>query len=273
LKQSVGRHVQQILWSAIASTYTGIVSSIIKYGRGSDDHWLHFQNQLTKWLGWVDLTSASTLRYRALPEPTIIPDNTTDLVTIAHENPWYMDHRLLSQRIIESRAATIRMIEEGSLNRNSQKIWELHRDHGDKVVPAYRLERRRREAISSTMNTAEQIQLSIPHIGDHFPIAGYFTRKDDRVRCAHLPMHGFLALRSWKHWGIIVPPAGFGCRCWIRQFARFECIDKGWISKEGKPKFEVKWPNTLARLNFEKGVFPEFKFERPWVYPNESNSN
>jgi len=268
LKQTLGRHVQQILWSAIASTYTGIVTSIIKYGRGSDDHWLHFQNQLSKWLGWVDLTSASSLRYRALHESTIVPENTTDLITIAHDNPWYFNHRLLSQKIVESRAETIRLIEEATLNRNARRIQELVRDKGEAVLPAYRLERRRREAISSTMNTAEQIQLSIPHIGDKFPLAGYYTRKDDRVRCAHKPMHGFLALRSWPSWSIVVPPAGFNCRCFIRLWSRFECIDKGYFTKDGTPKFEVKWPNTLARINFEKGIFPEFKFERPWTYPD-----
>ncbi len=37
--------------------------------------------------------------------------------------------------------------------------------------------------------------------------------------------------------------------------------------KDGKPKFEFRFPNSLAEQNWNTGLFPEWKTPRPWVFP------
>lgn len=267
---------QRILWRSVALVYQGIIRSLLRNGHASGVDWESFQHDLARWMFWIDLSAAASLRYRGTREITIIPplgehETTPRLPEVAHLNPWYVEHRLQSNPLIEARAAWIRTVEESHLTRKAQTLVRLATspETKDRFNPLWRLERERREAYGTISNTSQQIQLAQPVIGDLFPMAMYLSRDDARVRPTHAAMHRFIALRSWRGWPICVPPCSWNCRCFTRFYSRFECIEKGWMTKDGYPRFEHRFPNTLAEKNWKNGLFPEWKTPRAWAFPGE----
>jgi hypothetical protein len=257
------------LYGLVVAAYTAVLLP----KQPEETAWTRFADRLAKWLGWADLTSAAALQWRATHERTIVPEphrretgqpEVPSLESIADLNPWYKEHVRITDPIIVQRAKWVARVEKEA-KAEKKGIYRVLAKGEKPANPLYQLERQARDAFGAIASTSEQVQLLNPAIGDKFPLFGYYTRQDSRVRCVHRPMNGFLALKTWAHWPICVPPCGFNCRCFTRAWSTFECINKGWFDKNRRPLFEVKWPNSLAQRNFEEKKFPEWREPRFWA--------
>lgn len=271
------------IWNAVTNTYHGILHTL---GQGGFPGmaWFNFEQGVREYLGWADLTASSKLRYRVtkeiteLPEPPlkseiILPGEPVApaLEIVAQNNPWFAEHKHITDPLVAQRAEWVRATEERYWN-GRRALLNAYFKKGPKKVkiePLARLDMHRRTAHGVIANVSEQVQMAVPEISDAFPFAEYFTRDDRRVRPTHVPMLHFVAIRSWAGWPRIVPLNGFSCRCWLRYSTNKEAIERGYMTKDGLAKFEVKWPNSLARKNYEKGLFPDKGWAGPkyWQFP------
>lgn len=265
-------------WQRLLTLYRTMVFAIATYGiLTAESQWFDFEQGVLYLLLWADLISAASIRYKALHQRTIIPHGErATLPHIADANEWYALHAAVTQPIIEKRVQTIADTERGYLAKKENAIAQMVRPANfvEDFVPLWRLERMRTTAVAEVANLAEQVQLAATEINDAFPFARYWSRDDARVRPTHRSMHGFWAVRSYEHWPLIVPPAGFNCRCFTRYVARHEAIDAGWMNKSGRILKVVHWPNTLAEKNFKEGRFPDKGWREPrtWTWPGSGNA-
>lgn len=277
---NASRPILRRLWKELASVYDELVWEVLT-GDISTARWAALRHLFEAYLGWTDLAAASGLRYRATRRRTALPESGIEipqgpyysidvaLGEIASTNLWYAQHRASSLPLIQARAEWLAATE--------QRFWEDRRDRilhllhrpafAESFDPLARLDMRRRDAHNEIAHTAEQIQLAHPDIGGHFPWVSYQTREDARVRPSHAAMLGFVALRSWRGWPFAVPPCSWNCRCFLIFHTLREAIAKGWAHRDGSPRWELRWPNDLARRNWEAGAFPEWKTPRYWAFP------
>ena len=269
---SPAKHYFDVLWFHLASIYHQIIDDIGRRGEPPVSLWGDFKAGTVKVLSWVDLVSAANLRWRAMHTKVILPDeqgalHIPDMAMISDQNLWVHLHREITSPLIEARAKWMLEQEQIYLEKKRQAIESWMKDPQPEHTPMHRLDRVQRDAMTEIANVSEQVQLSDPRVSDAFPFAEYHTREDRRVRPTHAAMSGFVAVRSWQGWPLAVPPCGFNCRCYLIFVARFEARQRGWLDKHDRPKFELRWPNSLAESNWNDGKFPEWKTPRFWAFP------
>lgn len=204
-------------------------------------------------LTWVNISAAGRLRWKAVREPVKVPS--LRIAQLEDVNPWLKSHMLSTDPLVRRRAVWLAQAERTYLE--SVKL-----TNPEKAVPDFRAERIRRDTVGEIANVSEQVQLSVPEIGDQFPFAVYHTRDDRRVRPTHAAMDGFIAARSWRGWEKVRPKCGYNCRCYLVFVSWHEAVKRGWI-KNDKLQFETKWPNSAAKRNFNMGVFPDKNWQGP----------
>lgn len=57
------------------------------------------------------------------------------------------------------------------------------------------------------------------------------------------------------------------CRCFTIFRSLGYAIEQGWAYKNGRPKWEAKWPNAQSKRNYERKVFPDpgWRGPKPWA--------
>lgn len=193
-----------------------------------------------------------------LPDPVWRHRNESVLDDVARATPWLGRHQELVNPFIVERAKVVQEIEQTFLTERAKSLARVPRS-----IPIYRVEMLKRNAVGEINEVAKQVQLREPEIGDRFPWAFYDTRDDRRVRPTHKTMQDFVALRTWAGWGTIRPKNGYNCRCTTIFYTARQGIERGWADAAGKPKFEVKWPNSAAETNYNKGAFPDPGWQGP----------
>jgi len=169
----------------------------------------------------------------------------------------------LANPLLEARAKWISDARSEFLEQKSQWLAN-YRQHGAASAPSMSdIETTYFTRMSEISATVEQMQLAVPDVGASFPFAQFVTRRDQRVRNTHRAMDGLIALRTWSGWTKIRPPCGWRCRCYLIMRTRRDAIRAGWMTSDGKPQFAVSWPNEGARLNYERGIFPDKGFHGP----------
>lgn len=231
-------------------------------GDDADAAWQAFREGFLEALGWADAGAAADLRARGIRQLIRVPDpETATLARVEQDNPWYREHREQSGGLMEQRAKWV--AEVGRTHAIEHRKAIAAAVNGRDSVPMHWLRRQKRDALGEVVNVSEQIQLAQPEIGPLFPIVGYYTREDARVRPTHAAMHGFLARRDWVGWPVVRPRNGFNCRCWVRYYSRRESIDHGWAGLDGSPLFTTRWPNSASESNYASGRFPDPGWEGP----------
>ena len=252
--------------------------------------WMRFQRSIAYTLQWGGLLSAASVRYQGIHQSPVITgpvkrtiESLTDeadamgaggtvgerwrdrneevLARIAADNPWVSTQLVETNPFVAERAAQVGEIERDFLEKRARSLAQQPMS-----TPIYRLEMLKRGALAEVQQVAKQVQLADPEVGSQFPYAFYDTRDDARVRPTHKAMQNFVALRTWEGWTKIRPPVGWGCRCSVIFYTGRQAIQRGWMDKDGRPKFEVKWPNSASRLNFESGAFPDPGWHGPKVW-------
>jgi len=257
-------------WRRLSWVYGKIVNAIAVAGiLAPAELWGVFGGMFESVLGWADVLSANALRRRAgLPSAALLGEESATFDEIVAANFWIFEQRRITLPLIEASAQ--RMIEdEQRYLAAHQRAIRKRKIENEPYIPAWRLERMQRSYISSMAHVSEQVQLETPLINDAFPFAYYQTRDDARVRPTHAAMHGFFALRSWEGWPKARPPCGFSCRCVCKEIARFQAIQRGWMSKSGTVLIPLRWPTSAAEANWNNGRFPDVGWEGPklWVPP------
>lgn len=281
--------------------YLKLWSEIVAYGRHTPAHpvWGGLRSSVRYILGWSDVIAAGKMRRRATGEGLHIPETTQhDMEAFAERaraeaaeddpfdtgrldlhrrtlnqavdaTPWALDHREISNPFVIERAKMIAEVEREFVEERGKSLSLSPADPAH--VPIHRVEMFYRHGLADVKNVAEQVQLADPEIGDLFPYAQYFTREDRRVRPTHAAMHGFVALRTWEGWPTVAPKNGWNCRCLLLYVARHQAIERGWMTPGGEPKFELRWPNSAARRNYERGAFPDKGWHgpKPWAPAGE----
>lgn len=194
------------------------------------------------------------------------PDHTHSLLDQFVDNPYVKLQREVAERMAKGRTKRFVVRKGGKggviapeqslmtptlIKKTDQQLIHLSE------VPDYALKRFERDSVGTIKNDSDQVTLSDPLVGAQFQIAEYFTRDDRRVRPTHAAMQGFVAARGWDGWPKCRPLNGWNCRCGCRFLTNKEAEKLGYIGSDGKPRFEKRWPNTAARLNYESGKFPD----------------
>lgn len=244
--------MRQLYWEAVAATIYGDTLQLAK--------WVLFRDELYKALSSTSVVSASHIRNRVTDGPSI-----EDLESVAQAEsmlPWVSPHLKAVASKLEGQATLTAVAEMNFYRRKS----EAYRSTGAEVkIAPSRLDMGWRMSSQQVKADAEQVQLADPFVGSQFPIARYVSRGDARVRETHAVMNGFMCYRDWSGYPKILTPAGWGCRCYIRFFTWREAVSNGWAHAPGKPKWQVMWPNSLAKKNFEGGEFPDKGWEQSGV--------
>ena len=252
--------IQEHYYAVVRKLRNQYIDMVHRTIRGKGDPvkiWAGFDEGLETALKWADLTAAAKLRYRALHERTDAPQSS--LVMVMDMNPWYAEHASATAPEISNRARIISEIERNYYVKQSQN----KRKPMDERVPEHRIERVYRQSLAEVHEVSQQAQLSVPAVGAAFPFCMYNTREDARVRPTHAAMDGFIALRTHDIWETIRPLNGWGCRCGLRMWALFEARREGWLKKDDTPRFEIKWPNSASKRNYEAGIFPDPGWQGP----------
>jgi len=237
--------------------YLGLVERFLA-GEPTDRAWIRYGVSLLDIARWSDIGGASRMRLEALGERLHVPDRMT-VGAMTEANPWMSEHILRSNPIIEWRVKQMLQAERFWLHQNKER---LQNDPDAEPLPAWRAELAYRNMTKDIKSTAEEIQLSQPEVGEHFPFTEYVTRNDRRVRDTHRQMNGTVWLRSWEHAGRCRPPAGHRCRCVSVYRTWQQAIARGWASAPKAPRFEVRWSSGTARNNFLHGLFPDPGFQK-----------
>jgi SPP1 gp7 family putative phage head morphogenesis protein len=246
----IQQHYYRVL-RRLKGTYIDSVRRIVS-GR-PDNHklWGDFQGSLLVALQWADLAAAAKLRYKALHQKTIAPH--PSIAMVMELNPWYAEHAEQTMHDISIKAMLVAKNERDYY----QKIAKNKRKTINERVPEYRIERLYRDNLGEIHQVSQQTQLAIPEIGNSFPFCEYSTREDARVRPTHAAMDRFVAVRTHEIWRIIRPKNGYNCRCGVIYITRLQAKEKGWIKKNGEYKFDIKWPNSASKKNYEDRLFPD----------------
>jgi len=232
--------------------------------------WNDFRDAVAGIFKWADVVQAAKLRWRGRRQKIEVPGvDRKDFDPLQHElsiedvlssNEWAQTHAQATWPLIEQQATIVAQIEQEFAEKRAAAI-----RNDPEAIPLYRLEMLYRNTIGEVLNVSEQVELSTPEINDAFPYSEYKSRDDFRVRSTHRAMHGFIALREGEGLRvleIVRPKNGYNCRCYLVHRAWFEAVDRGWAKAIGKPKWELKWPNSAARHNFENGLFPDPGWDR-----------
>jgi len=260
-------------------------------GRVHTAAWESFEKSILQMLHLVDIHAAGMLRYQATALGLVVPANARtqtdmDIPRLVAANPWLQDHLAITQPIIIDKARLITLVEQDFISRRHDALrrdmlkmnQSYHVDtskpaggdirttaairrapnrQDDIPVPIYRLEMHRRNSIAEITNLSEQLMLADPVVGAAFPMASYHTRDDRAVRPTHMAMAGFIARRDHPVWAAVTPPAGFNCRCFAQYHTLAQAVRRGWMTKDGQFKVEIRWPNTASQTNYETGKFPD----------------
>jgi hypothetical protein len=212
-----------------------------------------FQRTLRTTMQWADAVAAAQVRYKVTREHVDIPDKTR--ITIADAvkaNPWLAQHQVMTKGLIRERVRFVSKIE--------RRYWTVRRDllpEDRERVAEYRLEMLYRNVLGDIVHTSQQVELSDPEIGGEIVFARYKAKCGKTGRKTHCVMHDFVAVTTWKGWSVVRPKNGYNCLCTLDLITRTEARTLGWLTKEDKPRFEVKWPNTASKRNYEYGSFPD----------------
>jgi SPP1 gp7 family putative phage head morphogenesis protein len=224
--------------------------------------WGDLSNRMNDVLEWSDLLVAQKLRYRAHHAVLEVPGRHWSMSEIIHRNPWLQRHKLTMTPMISERVRAMMSSEKEFMLK--QRVTRAAITRGEVVsVPLHRLEMQYRHAISEIANVSESIQLSVPEVGDAFPIGEYLTRDDHRVRPTHRAMYGFVAARTHRVWSIIRPPCGFNCRCYVIWRTRGDARRRRW--PENPDNTWLRWPNSASERNFDQKIFPDEGWRGPKV--------
>lgn len=239
--------------------YQHVVLQVVKLGPGvALDQWGNLRDSLQEALQMTDVVAASKLHWRAFHESTLVPSGPGVTVSdVIAENAWLNRHVQQTNPMILATANRVARIEHDYYLRR----WEQGKLTQEKFEasksPLWRLEMFYRTTLGDVGATSQQVELANPDVGVNFPFAEYRSRDDARVRPTHAAMDGFVALRSWPGWSRARPKCGYNCRCVLRFYSRFEAVQKGWMTESGKPRFVVRWPNSIARANWNQDKFPD----------------
>lgn len=204
-------------------------------------------------INFVDLLTAADLRRRAgLGKMNTSGGFTLDV--LQQRNPWFQGHRVKMAPVVSERVNALLDAEKFYLDH----VKDLREKGGSNHALA-RADMLLRHASSVISNVSEQVELSVPAVGDMFPLGQYLTRDDSRVRGTHKAMYGFLARREHPIWATIRPPNGFNCRCYVRWVTLREAKSEGW------DKIAIRWPNSASRRNYEQKLFPDEGWRGPKI--------
>lgn len=246
------------------SKYLRVADQVIRTGEASDRTWDRFENSTEEVLKAADLIAAAKIQWKTKRQRIIVPDKKNVTIDdIIKHNPWYAEHARKTHRQIKQVSKSIRRIEKRYYTKNAEHL----QARPQTLIPQSRLTLFSRNAIGDVAETSQQVVLSDPEIGPKLPYAQYFTRDDRRVRPNHFWMYGFVALRSWDGWKIIRPKTGWSCRCFTIFRSLGYAIEQGWAYKNGRPRWEAKWPNAQSKRNYERKVFPDpgWRGPKPWA--------
>lgn len=259
--------------------YSRVVLQVARLGDGVPaEEWSDLRESLAQSLRMADIVAASKIHWRATHQQTIVPD--TPGVTIhdvVQENAWLWNHVAQTDPWIQRISGNVTRIEHDYYLRRWSDGKLTEQDIFGQIQkgkhPLWRLEMFYRTTLGDVAQTSQELELAKPSVGINFPFAEYRSRDDKRVRPTHADMDGFVALRSWDGWSRARPKCGYNCRCVMRYIARHEAIAKGWMDKNGKPAFLVRWPTAAAKQNWYDGKFPDKgwwgpKFVAPAPAPN-----
>lgn len=250
--------------------------------------WFNFRQDLQQTFRWADALSASQIRWKAAHQRIRLSDDAVDTMDrldktaaqafeqgqlpgalwrakerglfdeVKNDTPWLKGHAREVNPFILERAAQVANAEEKFLKGKEKALVS-----SSPAVPIWRVEMIRRMGIGDISANSQQVALADPVIGDAFPFGEYLSREDRRTRPTHKAMHGFVAVRTNPIWAIIRYPAGWNCRCGERMVGKKEAISNGWTTPSGEPKFQIRWPNSLAERNYNSGLFPDKGFKGP----------
>lgn len=250
--------------------------------------WVHFKRSVEHTMQWSDALTAARVRYDAVHEMPVITPNTkaklaklvdeadeaeskgklpddrwraqneTVLDEISKTTPWLAAHKEITNPFLIERAAKVAEVEQNFL---TQRVATLAK--APKSILIYRVEMIKRNALGEVAETAKQVQLRDPEIGDQFPFARYDTRDDVGVRPTHAAMNGFVALRTWDGWKTVRPKNGFNCRCITVFVTMRQAMERGWADDQRKPKFIFRFPNSASEKNYNDGTFPDKGWHGP----------
>jgi hypothetical protein len=241
-------------WLIFRRKYSDFFDNILRTGSPDPIKLDKLRDSLGDMLQWANVTAAARMRRQAgLPVKT--PKSKT-LQAVIEANPFLEAHLEATDPLVRQRTLWVAE-SEGQYLEAVAAATRAVRVGKKPPSPLWRAERIRRDQVGEITNVAEQVQLSVPEIGGQFPFAEYHTRDDARVRPTHALMNNFVALRTWAGWKKIRPRCGYNCRCYVIFVSLFEAKRNGWIGKDGKVKFEVKWPNSKSKWNYEHGLFPD----------------
>lgn len=234
--------------------------------------WEEFRKIFMVSLDWVDVASASSLRRKAtgsVLQNVIFPEATVEnafllLEYVKDSNPWLKNHFHKMTPIVAEQTKAILAAEREFIYRRGRI--EIQSDN-----PLYRLEMSWRNSVNAIVNTAQQIELSVPEIAVEFPFIEYLTRDDARVRPTHRVMYGFIAQREWIGWSRIIPPNGYNCRCYVIYRTRTESKERGWMGLNYTPKFMFRFPNSASRHNYLSNIFPDKGWRGPKIVSDDIN--
>lgn len=243
------------------SLYRDMISRYYRAWEQKDEPilWRSFEDSAGRVFRFADLVQATSTRWRATRETLDMRGAGTksggfDIERLVKNNPWLRAHQIVTTPLLEARIKAVRDAEEAhaKLVKSNAK-------------PIYRAEMIHRNVLTDIANTAEQVQLAVPEVGNMFPGAEYVTRDDLRVRPTHRAMYGFVARRDNEIWRVIRPPNGFNCRCYVIYRTRIECEKRGWLRKDGEMKFDLRWPNSASERNYKARIFPDEGWTGPKI--------
>lgn len=105
-----------------------------------------------------------------------------------------------------------------------------------------------------------------PHLLTAFPGARYRSTKSRTSRETHKAMDGFCILVTDPDFARLVPPNGYNCECWLERLSRRQCENLAMLEKNSDRVLTSKvWPTTIARGNWERGLFPDEGFDHAKV--------
>ena len=128
---------------------------------------------------------------------------------------------------------------------------------------AARMNMLRRNLLGQLRQDAQWRAVSDPTVRLQIPFAEYRSMHMPTTRPTHAAMSGFVARVESPLWKIVRPLNGFNCQCILLWHNRASAFRQGWQSADGTARFDHRWPNTGAQINFEQGRFPDAGWRGP----------
>lgn len=236
----------------MGSAYSTAALKTVIDDDGADHAWEELSGFLKKTIHGAGIVSAGKLRRRAGRE-FLFQENITRMI---EKNPWYVSAAKESG-LLDFADRMSAFVVDRERTYYSRRAALFRADSSLSVTIEVRL----RSIVN--MLVGESQQIAEQSVATDFMFFEYVSHEDVRVRPTHKAMNRFVAAATWPGWAVIRPLNGFRCRCRLRYITKTQARQRDWLLKNGSPRFDVKWPNTMSRRNYENGIFPDPGWEGP----------